>query len=60
MTALAAASHNGVLGANDRVGVGFIGFGLIGQQHITDFKRSSPEVDRAAMGDIYKPSLEEG
>ncbi len=29
--ALTAASYNRVLGANDRIGVGFIGFGLIGK-----------------------------
>ena len=38
-TALTAASYNRVLGANDRIGVGFIGFGLIGKQHVADFKK---------------------
>ena len=60
MTAVTAASYNRVLGANDRVGVGFIGFGLIGKQHITNFKNSFPDVDRVAMCDVYKPRLEEG
>ena len=60
MTALSAASYNRVLGANDRVGIGFIGFGLIGKQHIMNFKRSFPDVDRVAMCDVYKPRLEEG
>ena len=60
MTALTAASYNRVLGANDRAGIGFIGFGLIGKQHITNFKRSFPDVDRVAMCDVYKPRLEEG
>ena len=60
MTALTAASYNRVLGANDRVGIGFIGFGLIGKQHITNFKKSFPEVDRVALCDVYKPRLEEG
>ena len=27
-----------ILGANDRVGVGFIGFGLIGKRHVLDFR----------------------
>ena len=49
MTALTAASYNRVLGANDRVGIGFIGFGLIGKQHIANFKKSFPDVDRVAM-----------
>ncbi len=60
MTALTAASYNRVLGANDRVGIGFIGYGLIGKQHITNFKKSFPDVDRVAMCDVYKPRLEEG
>jgi predicted dehydrogenase len=60
MTAVTAASYNRVLGANDRVGIGFIGYGLIGKQHITNFKRSFPDVDRVAMCDVYKPRLEEG
>jgi Oxidoreductase family, NAD-binding Rossmann fold len=60
MTALTAASYNRVLGANDRVGIGFIGYGLIGRQHITNFKKSFPDVDRIALSDVYKPRLEEG
>jgi predicted dehydrogenase len=60
MTALSAASYNRVRGANDRVGIGFIGYGLIGKQHITNFKKSFPDVDRVAMCDAYKPRLEEG
>src|SRR5208283_2001993 len=60
MTALTAASYNRVLGANDRVGIGFIGFGLIGKQHIYNFKKSFPDVDRVAMCDVYKPRLDEG
>jgi len=31
--AVTAASYSRVLGANDRVQVGFIGYGLIGPQH---------------------------
>ena len=60
MTALTAASYNRVLGANDRVGIGFIGFGLIGKQHIYNFKKSFPDVDRVALCDVYKPRVEEG
>jgi predicted dehydrogenase len=60
VTAASAASYQRILGANDRVGVGFIGFGLIGKQHITNFKTSFPEVDRVAICDVYKPRLEEG
>ncbi len=59
-SALTAASYKRVLGANDRVGIGFIGFGLIGKQHVTDFKTSFKDVNRVAMCDVYKPRLEEG
>ncbi len=31
-TAMTAASYARVLGANDRIGIGFVGFGLIGKQ----------------------------
>src|SRR5437773_7100724 len=34
---LSAASYGQVLGANERIGVGFIGFGLIGKRHVLDF-----------------------
>ena len=58
-TAFTAASYNRVLGANDRIGVGFIGFGLIGKQHVADFKKFEG-VELAGMCDVYKPRLEEG
>jgi len=58
--ALTAAQYNRVLGANDRVGIGFIGYGLIGKQHIYNFKKSFPDVDRVALCDVYKPRVEEG
>ena len=57
--AVSAASYQRILGANDRVQVGFIGFGLIGAQHVHDFK-NQPDVDMAAMSDVYQPRLEQG
>ena len=36
---MTAASYVRILGANDRIGIGVIGFGLIGKQHITDLKK---------------------
>ena len=60
ITAMTAASYSRVLGANERPGIGFIGFGLIGKQHAGNFKKSFPDVDRVAMCDVYKPRLEEG
>lgn len=57
--ALSAASATRVMGANDRVQVGFIGYGLIGAQHVYDFKNQR-DVDCAAMSDTYQPRMEEG
>ena len=47
------------MGANDRVQVGFIGYGLIGGQHVHDFKNQA-DADLAAMSDVYQPRLEQG
>jgi predicted dehydrogenase len=57
--AMTAAAGRRVLGANDRVQVGFIGYGLIGAQHVYDFKNQR-DVDLAALCDVYQPRLEEG
>jgi len=57
--ALTAASSSRVKGANDRVGVGFIGCGLIGAQHVFDFKNQK-DVDMVAMAEAYQPRLDEG
>ena len=57
--ALTAACYRRVLGANERIQVGFIGFGLIGSQHVHDF-RNQKDVDLAAMCDVYQPRLEQG
>ena len=57
--AMTAASYGRILGANDRVGVGFVGYGLIGAQHVFDFKNQK-DVDMVAMSDTYQPRLEQG
>src|SRR5450432_3354322 len=57
--AVTAASYRRILGANNRVQVGFIGFGLIGAQHVHDFKAQS-DCDLAALSDAYQPRLEQG
>ncbi len=57
--ALTAAQYKRVLGANDRIGIGLIGFGLIGKQHVSDFKKFG-DVDLVGLSDVYKPRLEEG
>lgn len=59
LTAATAASYSRIAGANDRVQVGFIGYGLIGAQHVHDFKNQR-DVDLAAMSDVYQPRMEEG
>jgi predicted homoserine dehydrogenase-like protein len=56
--ALTAASYQRILGANDRIGVGFIGYGLIGKQHVVDFKKF-PDVDIVGVCDAYKPRVDE-
>lgn len=59
LATLTAASYSRAMGANDRVQVGFIGYGLIGAQHVFDFKNQK-DVDMVAMSDTYQPRMEEG
>jgi predicted dehydrogenase len=59
LAGLSAAAYSRILGANDRVQVGFIGYGLIGAQHVHDFKNQK-DVDLAAMCDVNQPRLEQG
>src|SRR6476646_3569492 len=55
---LSAAGYARVLGANDRIGVGFIGFGLIGKRHVLDF-RAEPDVDAVAVAEVHRGRLDE-
>ncbi|MEX2142495.1 MAG: Gfo/Idh/MocA family oxidoreductase [Pirellulales bacterium] len=55
---LTAASYARVLGANDRVGVGFIGFGLIGKRHVLDFQ-AEEDAALVAMAETHKGRLDE-
>ena len=55
--AMTAASYSRVLGANDRVNIGFIGCGLIGLRHIADFK-TLPDAALTAVSDVYQPRIE--
>src|SRR5438132_7829161 len=57
-SALSAASYRRVLGANDRVGVGFIGFGLIGKRHVLDFQ-AQPDADLVAVAEAHRGRLGE-
>src|SRR5256885_6293354 len=56
--ALTALSYRRVLGANERVGVGFIGFGLIGKRHVLDFQ-AQPDVNPVAVAETHRGRLEE-
>src|SRR3954447_19455969 len=56
--ALTAASYNRVLGANERVGVGFIGFGLIGKRHVLDFKEQK-DAALVAVAETHRGRLAE-
>ena len=56
---MTASSYNRVLGANDRIGIGIVGFGLIGKQHITDLKKFA-DVDLMGVCDAYQPRRDEG
>ena len=56
---LSAASYARVPGANERVSVGVIGYGLIAQTHVATF-RKLPDVQIAAISDCHAKRLEEG
>jgi predicted dehydrogenase len=58
-TAFSAASYERVLGANERVGLGFIGFGLIGKRHVLDF-REQRDARIAALAEVHTGRREEG
>ena len=55
---LTASSYARVWGANNRIGVGFIGFGLIGKQHVFDFRQQS-DVNLVAVAEVHRGRLEE-
>ncbi len=56
-TSLTALSAGRVLGANERIRVGLIGFGLIGRIH-TRALLAQPDVDLVAFSDTYQPRLD--
>jgi len=57
-TALAAAARRRVLGANERIGVGFIGYGLIGKRHLLDFQEQ-PDANLTAVAEAHAGRLDE-
>jgi predicted dehydrogenase len=56
--ALTAASYRRVLGANERVGIGFIGYGLIGKRHVLDFQAES-DADLIGIAETHRGRREE-
>jgi len=55
-TALSAKSYGQVPGANDRVRIGIIGFGLIGRIHTRSF-HGLPNCQVVAVSDCYRPRM---
>ena len=55
--AVSALSAQRVLGANERIGIGVIGFGLIGRLHTRSFL-ALPDSRIVAASDVYQPRLE--
>jgi predicted dehydrogenase len=56
---LTAAGWQRVLGANERVGLGFIGYGLIGKRHVLDFKEQR-DANLVAVAEVHRGRLDEG
>src|SRR5216684_4785885 len=57
-TLLSAASWQRVLGANERIGVGFIGYGLIGKRHVLDFQEQK-DADLVAVAEAHRGRRDE-
>src|SRR5437870_10701121 len=55
---LTAASWRRVLGANERIGVGFIGYGLIGKRHVLDFQEQK-DADLVGVAEAHRGRQEE-
>ena len=57
--ALTASTYARIPGANDRVSVGFIGYGLMAKKHVATF-RASVGCDVVALSETHRGRLEEG
>src|SRR5437870_4503218 len=55
--ALTAASWNRVIGANERVGIGVIGFGLVGRIHTRNFT-AQPDAQVVAVSETFGPRMD--
>ncbi len=56
-TSLSAASYKRIIGANDKINMGFIGIGNRGSQLLASFMKQ-PDVQIGAFCDIYEPYLQ--
>src|SRR5262245_25039817 len=56
---LTAASWQRVVGANERIGVGFIGYGLIGKRHVLDFQEQK-DAGLLAVAEAHRGRRDEG
>ena len=54
--ALPAATYSRVPGANDRVGVGFVGYGLMAKKHVATF-RAVGGCDAVAVSEVHRGRL---
>src|SRR5580693_9025495 len=55
---LTAAGWQRAAGANERVGVGFIGYGLIGKRHVLDFQEQK-DADLVAVAEVHRGRRDE-
>ena len=55
---MSAVSYRRAWGANDRVGVGFIGYGLIGKRHVLDFQ-AQPDAQLVAVAEAHGGRMQE-
>jgi len=58
-TVLSAVSYSRVLGANERVGLGLIGYGLIGKTHAATFSKIA-ECQIVAVADCHRKRADQG
>ena len=56
--ALTAASWQRIRGANERIGLGFIGYGLIGKRHLLDFQQE-PDTRIVGVAEVHRGRLRE-
>src|SRR5947209_14831071 len=56
--AASALSARSAVAANDKINVGFIGYGLIGKRHVLDFQQQ-PEVNIVAVAECHEGRLNE-